>query len=205
MTYTEDALVEQPAISLFGEMQWSSSNCYTETYGDSSTLGREHRGEVILKTKLFPSLQSLNPDAPTDALNIAFEELARDRSAMSMVAANQDVYRLLRDGFLAQAQSGEGGEVEDYKIRFIDWDDFSNNDFFLASQFWVTGEVYTRRADLIGFVNGIPLVFIELKASHKNLKNAYRDNLRDYKNTVPQLFWYNAFIADARVRTYISY
>ena len=59
---------------------------------------------------------------------------------------------------------------------------------------WVTGEVYTRRADLIGFVNGIPLVFIELKAAHKNLKNAYNDNLRDYKNTVPQLFWYNAFI-----------
>lgn len=152
MTYTEDALVEQPAISLFGEVQWSTANCYQESYGDIGTLGREHRGEVILKSKLFPALQTLNPDVPNEALNLAFEELARDRSAMSMVAANQDVYQLLREGFTAQMQTGEGGEVEDYEIKFIDWDDFTNNDFFLVSQFWVTGEVYTRRADLIGFV-----------------------------------------------------
>jgi type I restriction enzyme R subunit len=103
MTYTEDALVEQPAISLFGEMQWSTANCYQETYGDSSTLGREHRGEVILKSKLFLALQSLNPDAPNEALNLAFEELTRDRSAMSMVAANQDVYHIARRFYRAGA------------------------------------------------------------------------------------------------------
>lgn len=58
----------------------------------------------------------------------------------------------------------------------------------------MTGEIYTRRTDLIGFVNGLPLVFIELKAHHQRLELAYKNNLTDYKQTIPQLFWYNAFI-----------
>lgn len=106
MTYTEDALVEQPAISIFGEMQWSTANSYQETYGDSSSLGREHSGEFILKRKLFISLRYLNPDTPVDALNLTFEELTRDRSTMSMAAANQDVYQLLREGYTAKVQTG---------------------------------------------------------------------------------------------------
>jgi type I restriction enzyme R subunit len=79
-------------------------------------------------------------------------------------------------------------------VKVIDWNQPKNNDFLLASQLWVTGEMHKRRTDLIGFVNGIPLLFIELKASHKLLKNAYNDNLRDYKDTIPQTFWYNAVI-----------
>jgi len=193
-SYSEDKLVEQPAISLFGEMQWKTFDCYHETYGADGTLGREHRGEVILTSRLLPALRSLNPDTPDEALNLAADELMRDRSAMSLVAANREIHELLRDGFLAQVQTGEAGETEDYTIRFIEWDDPGKNDFFLASQLWVTGDVYTRRADLIGFVNGIPLVFIELKAAHKHLKKAYDDNLTDYKSSIPQLFWYNAFI-----------
>jgi len=80
------------------------------------------------------------------------------------------------------------------KVKAIDWNEPKNNDFLLASQLWVTGEMHKRRTDLIGFVNGIPLLFIELKASHNLLKNAYNDNLRDYKDTIPQTFWYNAVI-----------
>ncbi|MDO9324733.1 MAG: HsdR family type I site-specific deoxyribonuclease, partial [Methanoregula sp.] len=79
-------------------------------------------------------------------------------------------------------------------VRVIDWNTPANNDFFLASQFWITGDLYKRRADLIGFVNGIPLVFIELKASHRNLKRAFDENLRDYKTAIPRLFWYNALV-----------
>ncbi|MBN2828808.1 MAG: type I restriction endonuclease subunit R, partial [Candidatus Cloacimonetes bacterium] len=75
-----------------------------------------------------------------------------------------------------------------------DWDNMDNNDFFLASQFWASGDMYTRRADLVGFINGIPLIFIELKASHRNLKKAYDENLRDYKSTIPQVFWFNGLI-----------
>jgi type I restriction enzyme R subunit len=76
----------------------------------------------------------------------------------------------------------------------VDWDDPAHNDFLLCSQFWVTGEMHTRRADLVGFVNGLPLLFIELKAAHRRLETAFTGNLRDYKDTVPQLFWPNALI-----------
>ncbi len=64
----------------------------------------------------------------------------------------------------------------------------------MVSQFWVQGELYRRRADLVGFINGLPLLFVELKASHRRLEHAYNDNLRDYKTAIPRLFWYNAFI-----------
>ena len=90
---------------------------------------------------------------------------------------------------------GEGsGDEETVTVRVIDWDNPDRNDFFLASQFWVSGDIYKRRADLVGFVNGLPLVFIELKASHRRLEHAFRDNLSDYKTAIPQLFRYNAFI-----------
>ncbi|MGQ0600826.1 MAG: type I restriction endonuclease subunit R, partial [Anaerolineales bacterium] len=87
------------------------------------------------------------------------------------------------------------GESEtDETVRVIDWDTPANNDFFIASQLWISGEMYKRRTDLIGFVNGLPLVFVELKAHHRHLKTAYENNLRDYKTAIPQLFWYNVFI-----------
>jgi type I restriction enzyme R subunit len=89
---------------------------------------------------------------------------------------------------------GDDEEETVETVRVIDWKEPANNDFFLASQFWVAGEMYTRRADLVGFVNGLPLLFVELKASHRALKNAYDDNLKDYKTTIPHLFWYNGLI-----------
>jgi type I restriction enzyme R subunit len=79
-------------------------------------------------------------------------------------------------------------------VRIIDWNHPENNEYFLAQQLWISGEIYNRRADLVGFVNGLPLVFVELKASHKRLENAFNNNPRDYKNSIPQLFWYNSFI-----------
>ena len=79
-------------------------------------------------------------------------------------------------------------------VRLIDWREPTNNSFLLASQFWVSGDMYKRRCDLVGFVNGIPLLFSELKASHKTLKSAYDGNLRDYRKAIPQLFTYNAFV-----------
>ncbi len=76
----------------------------------------------------------------------------------------------------------------------VDWEHPLENDFLLASQFWISGEMHKRRADLIGFVNGIPLLFIELKASHKNVEDAFHNNLRDYKDTISHLFWYNGLL-----------
>ncbi|MBI4318431.1 MAG: type I restriction endonuclease subunit R, partial [Chloroflexi bacterium] len=107
--------------------------------------------------------------------------------------ANREVYRLLKDGVKVTVSDEEGGQQTE-RVAVVDWSDPENNDFFLASQFWVSGEMYKRRTDLIGFVNGLPLILIEFKAVHRRLDNAYKDNLRDYKSTIPQLFWYTAIV-----------
>ena len=199
--YSEDALVEQPAIALFRDaLGWETLNCLHETLGPGGTPGRETFAEVVLLRRLRPALERLNPDASREAIELAIEELARDRSALNPAHANREVYRLLKDGVRVRLRTtesdddaeGEGERVE--TIRVIAWEQPKQNDFFLASQFWVSGDLYRRRADLVGFVNGLPLVFIELKAVHKRLRNAYEHNLRDYKTAIPQLFWYNALI-----------
>lgn len=191
--YSEDALIEQPAIALFNQMGWETANVYHETFGASGTLGRETDQEVVLISQLLPAMQKLNTTLPPEALNAAIEELTRDRSIMSPVKANQEIYKLLKEGVKAKFQAEDGSEAQE-TVQIIDWQNPSNNDFFLASQFWVSGDMYRRRCDLVGFINGIPLIFVELKASHKALKSAYDNNLRDYKNSIPQLFWYNALI-----------
>jgi type I restriction enzyme, R subunit len=191
--FTEDALIEQPAIALLGEMGWKTVNCFDETFGSEGTLGRETSSEVILFSRLRPALQVLNPSLPSEALELAVQELSRERALMSMVNANQEIYKLLKNGVKVTFRSRDGVETVETVI-VIDWNEPGNNDFFLASQLWVTGEMHKRRMDLVGFVNGIPLLFIELKASHKNVQDAFQRNLRDYKDTIPHLFWYNGLL-----------
>ncbi len=193
--YSEDALVEQPAIALLGDLGWETVSGFHEfDHPGGSPLGREAKTEVVLASRLRPALERLNPGLPPEAFDQAIEELVRDRSAMALVRANHEIYSLLKEGVKVRipAPDGEGETVE--TVRVIDWNTPANNDFLLVNQFWVTGEMYTRRADLVGFVNGIPLVFVELKASHARLESAYTGNLTDYKHAIPQLFWYNAFI-----------
>lgn len=163
--FSEDALIEQPAIELLKSMEWDYLNCYNETYGVGGTLGRETPQEVVLTRKLMAAIQKLNPKLPPEAWKLAVEELERDRSAMSPAAANQDVYKLLKDGVkVTFSDPQQGGQTEE-KVKVIDWETPTNNDFFLASQFWISGQVYKRRADLVGFVNGLPLAELRKKLS----------------------------------------
>jgi len=193
--YSEQALVEQPAIELFGELGWETADCFHEFDSGRSPLGRETPSEVVLIPRLRAALENLNPGLAAEATGLAIEELLRDRSVMSMTAANREVYQLLKDGVKVNLTSSEEGYDEKTEVvRIIDWKEPWNNDFFLASQFWVTGEMYKRRPDLVGFVNGIPLVLVELKAAHRQIENAFNRNLKDYKDTIPHLFWYNGFI-----------
>ena len=174
-------------------MKWDTANLYHETFGKSGSEGRETDHEVILPRRLRAALVKLNAGLPDDAYTQAIDELTRDRSVMGKEAANREVYKLLKDGVRIKLPDEHGGQTVE-TLRVIDWREPENNTFFLASQFWVSGDMYRRRCDLVGFVNGIPLVFIELKATHKALKNAYDQNLRDYRVAIPQLFIYNALL-----------
>lgn len=191
--YTEDNLVERPAMELLHTMSWDTLNCYDEKFGKDGTLGRETSSEVVLLRYLREALVRLNPKLDRDAIDLAVEELTKDRSAMSPVRANAEIYKLLKDGVPVTYRDDYDEDV-DGQVQVIDWKDPANNSFLMANQFWITGSVYKRRADIVGFVNGIPLVFMELKATHRHIENAYNENLRDYKDTIPQIFWYNGFI-----------
>lgn len=187
-----EAELEAAAIEIFEALGWAHINAQYESFPDS-TLGRETQAEVILLSRLRPALARLNPDLSPDALDQAIEELVKPRPAMSLVAANREVYDLLKDGIKVQTRD-EDGVITEPTVQLIDWDEPEGNDFLLVSQFKVSGEMYNRRTDLLGFVNGIPLVLVEFKAPHVNVKHGYDDNLRDYKETIPQLFAYNALV-----------
>ncbi len=207
--YTEDELIEQPAIELLKRLGWSHINALHETLGPNGTLGRDNQSEIILQSRLRVAFNRMNPGLPPEAYDLAFEELTRDRSRLSMPAANREIYQLLKNGIKVHLPDPEGDGEKVEIVRLIDWDNYLNNDFLLVSQFWVVGEMYKRRADLVGFVNGIPLLFVELKAAHKQIQTAYTGNLTDYKDTIPQLFWFNAFIilsngSEARVGSITS-
>lgn len=189
--FSEDNLVEQTVIKLIKKV-WADSECHINAYSDEddAKLGREHRGEVVLKKFLLSALQKLNPGLTNEALEQAVEQIIRDRSHLSLVNANKEIYQLLRDGANVQMMD-ENGEYETERVRFFDFQNPTSNNFLCVSQLWVVGEMHTRRPDIVLYVNGIPLVLLELKASHKSLVDAYQDNLCDYKDTIPKLFWYN--------------
>jgi len=198
MTYfnpdSEDAAVEQPTINLFAELGWETLNCFKENFGPFSLLGRDTMADVVLPNRLRPALERLNPGISPHAIEVAYDELTNDRSAMSAARANQAVYRMLKDGVKVTFKKADEEEESVEIVKLVDWNDETNNDFLLTSQLWISGDYGKKRADLVGFVNGIPLVFIELKASHKKLELAFEKNLSDYKDTIPQVFWFNAFV-----------
>jgi len=199
-----EAALEEETIALLAELGWEEwANCYQESAADCAITGRDTRSEVVLKPRLRSALERLNDDLPRQALELAIGELTRSRGTLLPAQANGDVYELLKKGVRVTYRTVEGDERVDV-VRVIDWDDPHNNDFFLAQQMWITGDVYTRRPDLMGFVNGIPLVLFELKKHANNVKEAYEGNLSDYKDTIPRLFWYTGFIvlssgSDARM------
>ncbi len=192
--YSEDQLVEQPAIGLFSALGWQTLSAMEETFGVGGTLGRETKGEVVLVGRLRAALAKLNPSLPREAITSAIDELTRDRSAMSLAAANREIYGLLKDGVPVSLPDADHGGQKTERLRVIDWEKPEANDFLLVSQFSVVGNLYTCRPDLVGFVNGLPWVVVELKKPGVLARAAFDENLTHYKHEIPQLFWCNALL-----------
>jgi len=168
-------------------------DCYTEDPEDlNDDSGRTNKRDVIFLDRVKQAAIALNPLIPAVAIDEALERLIDRRQAMSLVAANQEIYSLVRDGIPVEFDNTKGQKQQE-RVRLIEFNDPDKNRYLAVSQLWVKGDRCFRRPDVLLYVNGIPLVFIELKNSNVKLKTAFDDNITNYKADIPQLFLTNAF------------
>src|SRR5438034_10971229 len=118
--YDEDHLVEHPTILLFEELRWRLAIGHDETFGPDGKFGRETPSDVVLVRHLRAALQKLNPGVPSEGIQFAIDELLRDRSTMSAVAASVDVYQLLKAGIPVQVLDREHGGRKTERVTVID-------------------------------------------------------------------------------------
>lgn len=192
--YSEDGMVEEATKEALTELGWKVVTAWhNETFGKDGLLGREDKSEVILTRALHHALVKLNPGLPEKAYQQAIDMVTQKSADKTLGNINQEKYKLLKDGVPVKFTNSDN-ELEERKLKVFDYQDYTNNSFLAVSQLEVVGDLYNRRPDIVGFVNGIPLVFFELKAHHQDLRHAYDDNFTDYKDTIPTIFHCNAFV-----------
>jgi len=207
--YSEDQLIEQATEDVLKELGWQVVTAWqNESFGEEGLLGRDNKTEVILERHLLAALKRYNPDLPDLAYKRAIEKIGQRIAGQTIAQHNKAKYQLLKNGVEVSFTNAQG-KTEKKTLRVFDFNDYENNDFIAVRQLEVTGELHNRRPDVVGFVNGIPLVFIELKSHAVDLRSAYDDNFKDYKDTIPHLFHHNAFVilsngTDAKVGTVTS-
>lgn len=193
--YSENVFVRDAAGELLEkELHWDVAFAHnTEVLGKNGTFGRESYKEVLLVRYIKKALKRINPWITDKQIEEVIKDLERRISTQSLLEINEEKYNLIRDGVTVSSVNKKG-ETESRKALLIDFNNPDNNDFLAIKEFIVFGNVYHRRADIVGFVNGLPLLFIELKKAGVDVQNAYNDNYTDYQCTIPQLFYYNAFV-----------
>lgn len=205
--YSEDRLIQKSAAEFMEtELGWTSVYAYDkEVLGENGTLGRSSYHEVLLTRRFRQALKKLNPWINDKQIAEAIERMTERMSSQTLMQINEQKYQYIRDG-VPVTRIKPDGTSEIIKAVVIDFETADNNDFLCVRELWVYGALYRRRADIVGFVNGIPLLFVELKNHNVEVENAFNQNYRDYLDTIPQLFYLNAFIMfsnglEARVGT----
>lgn len=212
--FSEDGLVEESCKDVLEDLGWTVTTAWhNEQFSvkpdrSDGLLGRANKSEVILKRYLHAALITLNPGLPDSAYQDAIDEVCLVHADKSLAATNQHKHELLTKGVSVSYQDDKG-QLHKKLLKVFDFNQPEQNHFLAVRQFEVAGKLYNRRPDIVAFVNGIPLVFFELKAPHTELRHAYDDNLSDYKDTIPEVLHCNAFIvlsngSDSRVGTVTS-
>lgn len=193
MAYINESHIEDADIKFFLEnLKYDE---HINAWRDE-LIGRDSLKEVVLKKRVFKAIEKLNPNIPKECLYDAIEQLTKSRVSQSEIEANSDIYELLKDGYYTTYKN-DNGKDEPVQIKFIGFDEDSiDNEFLVVSQLTIeklssTGK---RRPDILLYVNGLPLVMIELKRPDIKVKTGYNKNLQDYREDIPQLFYYNLFV-----------
>ncbi len=155
--------------------------------------GRASKKDCFLPRVLKKSLERLNPHLPESIMDNVARSLTRNFSGTDMTATNYELYKKIRNGIKVTIR--RNGKEDFELVKLIDFDNPSNNTFTAVSQMWVQGKLYWRRPDVLLFINGLPLVFIELKNSVVKVEEAYNKNLQDYRKDIPNLFAFNQICA----------
>lgn len=205
--YSEDQLIQKSTADfLEKELGWKSVYAFDqETLGANGTLGRNSYHEVLLVRHFSKALKALNPWLTDKQLQECAERMIEHMSSQTLMQINEHKYQLIRDG-IPVTRIKPNGESEEVRAKVIDFQSADKNEFLCVRELQVHGALYRRRADIVGFVNGIPLLFMELKNHDVEVVDAFNKNYRDYLDTIPQLFYHNAFIMfsnglEARVGT----
>ncbi len=205
--YSEDQLIQRSAAELLEkELGWTSVYAFDkEVLGANGTLGRSSYHEVLLTGRFCKALKALNPWLTDKQLQECVERMTEHMSSQTLMQINEQKYQYIKDG-VPVTRIKTNGETEEVRAKVIDFASPQKNDFLCVREMWVYGTLYHRRADIIGFVNGLPLLFMELKNHDVEVVDAFNQNYRDYLDTIPQLFYHNAFIMfsnglEARVGT----
>ena len=193
--YSEDQLIQKSTADfLEKELGWKSVYAFDqETLGTNGTLGRNNYHEVLLTRHFSKALKTLNPWLTDKQLQECVERMTEHMSSQTLMQINEQKYQLIRDG-IPVTRIKPNGETEEVRAKVIDFASPDKNEFLCVRELQVHGALYRRRADIVGFVNGIPLLFMELKNHDVEVEDAFNKNYRDYLDTIPQLFYHNAFI-----------
>jgi type I restriction enzyme R subunit len=192
MSKLTESAIEALAIKLFEQLGYSPIHA-PDIAPDGAHPERSRYDEVLLTGRLEKALQRINPGMTDAILQTALKEVGRIHSP-ELLSNNETFHRLLTEGVKVSYQH-EGNERGDI-VWLIDFDNPGHNEFVVASQFTVIENNRNKRPDLVVFVNGIPLVVIELKnAADENAstQSAFRQ-LETYKRSIPGLFTYNALL-----------
>lgn len=187
--FREETL-ERHALNILAELGWQ-----TPALSADGLHGRKNRREVVLRGELQAALRALNPHLSQELLQQAEEELCRSRTSMNPASANRELYNLLKDGVRIEFHDAAGERCVE-RVRVVDWENADNNRFLALAQLQIDGENGhgNSRPDIVAFVNGLPLVTLELKAPHRPAHDAFEDNFKRYRKSAPALFVYNAFL-----------
>ena len=180
--FTEDTF-EQAVIELFETMG------YTHIYAPD--LDRADYTRPLLDDRLETSLRRINGALPGQAIDEAVLKL-NSLDSGSLVQKNRVFMDWLQNGITVKY--AEKGEERSGIVRLVDYENAGQNEFLVVNQFSFTENGVTRRPDVILFVNGLPLVLMELKSPSQDevgVENAYRQ-IRNYMQDIPSLFYYNA-------------
>lgn len=193
--YSENILVQESAGNLLrDELGWDVQFAYnTEVLGKNGSFVRESYRDILLTRYFKEALKKFNPWINENQIIEAKQILEKRLSTSSLLQINEEKYFLIRDGIPVTVKK-PNGQTETKKATVIDFQNPNNNYFLAIKELKIHGELYRRRTDIVGFVNGIPLLFVELKKNTVDVQNAYEDNYTDYLDTIPHLFYYNAFL-----------